>query len=1032
MRNLLRQAGETTHRFARLVGTAFLLLLLCFGAIAWRLSRGPVVVPLLAQRISVATSAALPGLNVTIGSAALAWEGFHKGGAPLDLRLNDIVMHARSGGIDGSISRLRVTLSPIALLRGRIAPILILARSSAIQLEFTRVRTPAALSPLFAVLAAGPPRKHALDFASFRLIRIRDLKISVIDPTSGVHLLSNGASLQIRQTKVGTINGNAGALFLHGKDTVAVHLTVDVSHGEGSVTAQFGPFYPSRIAPKSIWLRRFDTPTTLNIGLPIRRDEPSQPINVAADLGAGSIQFAGGMIPVKNGTFDIDVRQSGARLKKAQLHLAKINGSDPTLTATGALGLAPPYAGALRVAVDRVTASALPIYWPNRLAPDARRFVTKHITDGIATGGDFSAGFHLSPSPTLTRFHGTFVASGITLNWFPGATKMTELAGTVLFPDSDKLLISASHGKFGGLALSGTMAVDGLDSDMQVAKIAARLSGSLPDAVPSLNAPPLRLAAEGIKLAHATGNVEATVVAQLPLIRKLTRHDLTLAINTTLTDGAVPLPFVNLALEQAHLQLQADLHRVSLSGTGTLGNRPASFIATIGLPENRVHLSGKAILNSGLLTRLGVPSSVWKSGSAPLSITYKATKGTGKLDLTLDLTGTCLALPGVGWNKATGAPSNIDLTLALASGKLSGLLSATAVAPRLSFRGTRKAGSFAITTARIGMTTATGTVTPPADLDAPWTVSLRGNVLDIASAIQPTRSALGHARAKTRVVSLQGPPRHYLALDPRWHIVAKFGHVALDDGPNAKRLGSTSILATGAGTTLYRLSAVSEAPNKGKATLHINRVSGQSNIDLVSSDASSLLAAVGEPNIITGGTLHFIGHNTASGIEGRITIKDFRIPQAPAAAKLLQALTIYGIPAAASGPGLGFSRLVAQVGLGNGVLSIVRGRAESPSLGLTTSGTVDLERERYDLGGTIVPAYAINSLPGKIPVIGQLFRSDKGDGLFAARYSLTGTFTNPNASVNPLSALTPGILRDVFGPAAPELPRPANLNKTPQ
>ncbi len=1032
MRSLLRQAGETTHRFARLVGTAFLLLLLCFGAIAWRLSRGPVVLPLLAQRISLATSAALPGLNVTIGSAALAWEGFHKGGAPLDLRLNDIVMHARSGSLDGSISRLRVTLSPVALLRGHIAPILILARSSAFRLEFTRVRAPAALSPLVAVLAAGPPRKHALDFASIRLIRISDLKISVIDPTNGVHLLSNGASLQIRQTKDGTITGNAGALFLHGNDTVAVRLTVNVSHGEGSVTAQFGPFYPSRIAPNSIWLRRFDTPTTISVGLPIRRDEPSQPINVAADLGAGSIQFAGSMIPIKDGKFDIDVRQSGARLKQAQLYLAKINGSDPTLTATGTLGLAPPYAGALRVAVDRVKASALPIYWPNRLASDARRFVTRHITDGVATGGDFSAEFYLSPSPALTRFHGTFLASGITLNWLPGATKMTELAGTVLFPDSDKLLITASHGNFGGLALSGTMMVDGLDSDMQVAKIAARLSGSLAGAVPSLNAPPLRLAAEGIKLAHATGDVEATVAARLPLIRKLTLHDLTLAINAMLTDGTVPLPFVNLALDQAHVQLQADLHRVNLSGTGALGDQPASFTAVIGLPENRVHLSGKAILNSVLLTRMGVPSTVWRSGSAPLSITYKATKGTGKLNLALDLTGARLALPGLGWNKTAGVRSNIDLTLTLVSGKLSGLQSATAVAPRLLFRGAQKANGFAITTARIGTTTATGTVTPPAGLDAPWTVSLRGNVLDIASAIRPSRSAPGHSRNKTRVVSPPWSLRHNLALDPRWHIVAKFAHVALDDSPDAKRLGSTSILATGTGTALYRLTAVSEPSKKGKATLHITRVSGQSNIDLVSSDTASLLAAVGEPSIIAGGTLHFIGHNTTSGIEGRITIKDFRIPQAPAAGKLLQALTIYGIPAAASGPGLGFSRLVAQLRLENGVLSIVRGRAESPSLGLTTSGTVDLERERYDLGGTIVPAYAINSLPGKIPVIGQLFRSDKGGGLFAARYSLTGTFANPNVSVNPLSALAPGILRDVFGPAAPELPPPANLNKNHQ
>ena len=47
--------------------------------------------------------------------------------------------------------------------------------------------------------------------------------------------------------------------------------------------------------------------------------------------------------------------------------------------------------------------------------------------------------------------------------------------------------------------------------------------------------------------------------------------------------------------------------------------------------------------------------------------------------------------------------------------------------------------------------------------------------------------------------------------------------------------------------------------------------------------------------------------------------------------------------------------------------------------------------------------------------MGKLFTAEKGGGLFAVRAKITGPLSNPKVSVNPLSALTPGVLRDIFG-----------------
>jgi hypothetical protein len=44
-----------------------------------------------------------------------------------------------------------------------------------------------------------------------------------------------------------------------------------------------------------------------------------------------------------------------------------------------------------------------------------------------------------------------------------------------------------------------------------------------------------------------------------------------------------------------------------------------------------------------------------------------------------------------------------------------------------------------------------------------------------------------------------------------------------------------------------------------------------------------------------------------------------------------------------------------------------------------------------------------------------LFSPEAGSGVFAARYSVRGKLADPKIGVNPLSALTPGFLRNVFG-----------------
>jgi hypothetical protein len=84
-----------------------------------------------------------------------------------------------------------------------------------------------------------------------------------------------------------------------------------------------------------------------------------------------------------------------------------------------------------------------------------------------------------------------------------------------------------------------------------------------------------------------------------------------------------------------------------------------------------------------------------------------------------------------------------------------------------------------------------------------------------------------------------------------------------------------------------------------------------------------------------------------------------------------------------------------------------------PLLGGTIDGVVDYAHDDVHLRGTLVPLYGPNNLLGQIPLVG-LFMGGEKEGLFGITYEVVGRPGNPFLRINPISALTPGILRKVF------------------
>ena len=98
-----------------------------------------------------------------------------------------------------------------------------------------------------------------------------------------------------------------------------------------------------------------------------------------------------------------------------------------------------------------------------------------------------------------------------------------------------------------------------------------------------------------------------------------------------------------------------------------------------------------------------------------------------------------------------------------------------------------------------------------------------------------------------------------------------------------------------------------------------------------------------------------------------------------------------------------------------------------PQIGLSVDGWLDYSHDLVGMRGTFVPVYALNNLFSQIPVFGVFLGGKSNEGLFAITFNISGSASEPNLSINPLSVIAPGILRNIFGVLdAPNVQPPAS------
>ncbi len=1014
-------------RFARGLALLALGLLavaaLALGLLTWRLSQGPLDVTRLLAREHALVEAA--GITARAGHATIMLERLGPAGLQLAVAVQQLAAATPDGSLRASIAAARVSLAGGKLLSGRLAPSAIVVDGGTIAL---------ALPPADAPAAHGgpPPAGMPAWIGGLQHLAVHGLQIRLHQAAAAPEMVAGNVDADLERRADGGIAGHAQSDLQAGAARTTLDLLASPQPGGTQATLTATAISPAALAgllPQLQPLAAIELPIAVRMQAALGAGFQLGEARLALLAGAGTVHAGRGKVALASLAATVSGQGRAWRLDslRAALAPAGTHGPPPVITGHGRIAPAGSRLQAdFAVAIDTLSLPDLPLYWPEGTGGGARAWLTQNLTAGRATDAQLAGSFEAAPDLTdirLTALAGGLLADDVTVLWLPPIPGLAHAHGRVTVEGPDALTATMDRGGQDGLVLApgSTIRVTGLSAAHQFGDIAVGLSGPLPAALALLDHPRLHLLGRsGLEIAGAAGQMQARLTLRVPLENRVTIDQIPIAASASLSGVHLGHVAAGRDLDDGEIALTVTNDGMKASGTGAVAGIPARLGLAMDFrdgPPSQVlqHVTAAGAATVPQLGAAGLPAGavhLLTGGAADLRVDYTARRdGTAALQLDADLTRAALATP-LSWTKPAGKPGAIGGRMTLDHGVVTGVEDLHAEAPGLAIvsrtQVSGQARTLILDRLAIGDTLAHGQIGFPATPGAALRVDLAGPMLDLAAQLEPAKPA---KPATPAVPPAPEPPE---TRGQAWTAKLAFGQLRLSRGRTVPAFNLDA-----ASDGLHILHAHARAGAPGELAVDITPIAGGRTLAVEAADAGAALRALGVADNLAGGRLALTGRydDTQPGapLTGTATLSAFTLRNAPGIGRLLQALTVYGLTDVARGPGLYFSKMVAPFGWRDRVLHLANARAFSPSLGITAQGNLDLGRHVADLTGTVVPAYFFNQLLGDLPLIGRVFSPEKGGGVFAARYSVRGPLADPKVGVNPLSALTPGFLREGFG-----------------
>ncbi|HEX4191769.1 MAG TPA: AsmA-like C-terminal domain-containing protein [Stellaceae bacterium] len=999
------------------------------GFAVWLVWQGPIsldpIAPLIADALSRDN-----GINATVDHTLLSLNN----DGHIGILARGVHLSRADSGATLTLDQLNLEINLRAALRGVIAPTriavtkphlqLVREKDGSFHLGVGNLDAPAAedWGAKFVSNLVKPPQGDGT-LGDLRQISVEQASLTVDDRALGVTWAAQDVDLSLSRTNDST----AGVFAIASGDArfsgKYIYTVADNSFVVRLGFTDLRPALWADASPALAGLAAFDAPFSGELVAVIDGTQLTlRDATWDVSLGAGQIKndlFEGGVLALSGarmqGGYDLARHRLNVGLLTVQLAHGGV-GASGTVDGVGSellSGSKPPALDLhLILAAEALKVDDLPALWPDNANADTRNWVTQHLHDGTIDQLQARLGLHLDLTPgaaepaRLDQLDGTFAFSGLGVEYFRPLAPALNVNGTARFSRTD-IEFTASSGAVGAIkASAATARFTQLDTNDQQAKIDVTAAGPLADALALLDTPPFYYArGMGIDPKQASGTVSTQLSFAFPLLRDLPLDKVDYSATANLTGVAIGDVVLGRDLSDGALSLKLDRNTAQASGTAKLAGVPVSLTWQEALQAKapvRTRYDVTATLDADQRRALGVDMFAnYIGGPIGVTATYSLNAAkTAQAVATIDLSNSTLSLPWFGWTKAENVPATARVTLDLADDKVMSVPKASITGADIDAQAAIGFGADGVDRVivdhlAIGKSDVHGSLT--IGDDGRWTINARGKSLDASALVK---------EIDRRPDQDEPPP---LTID------AQLDKLILGPGREANhvsaKLSSDGQHWTGASILLG-------LGDKAAATVNFGGAIGDGEFKLATDDFGELLRVADIYDNVRGGTFGLTGKAEDRNGERMLIVDasgaDYRVVGAPALARLLSIASLSGAGALLSGQGIPFSRLAGQVIFTGDLISLDGLRAYGGALGINASGNIDRVTGQMSIAGTLVPAYTLNSVLGNIPVLGNLLLGGEGQGIFAANFRLYGPRDDPKVSVNPLSTLAPGVLRNLF------------------
>lgn len=1010
MRFLLRAA------FALLV-----LLVLIVGALVWRLGQGPISLALVQPLLQELVDRGSP-YRTSFTDPMLVWM---REDAAIGLAAHDIELRNEQGDFVGGAPFASAVVALRPLIDGRIEPVHV--NLALPQIELTREATGGLVLSFAGQLASLPlgESREAPEDQGFSallsndagtsgplLARLREVKVTApalvyADEATGRTATASDPSFDLRRDQ----------------GVWVASLAAGLDRGRVDIEARSAPgAHEDRVR---ITLDHFPLEGLLAL-LPKAPDvQLSLPVSGAVTMAINRGGLVPGATHLDLSTADASIASTtlglpATTLRRAELEAdlqpgwqeAKIqrlvlDGPGLEVSAVGTMNRLGGMAADIAFTAEGLDVGAVMNLWPQTLGTGARDWVAANVPAGRVESGTLHLG-HSGARPGHDDIGASFVFSGATVRYLDTMPPATGVAGTASYA-GDLLAFNLQSGQTGNVeATRGQVTLSNVLAEaVSQLKVDLDLRSSVAAALGVLDAEPVGLGkATGISAEGAAGQQTTSFQLSLPLLDKIPEDQIRFRASTQLNGLLLRNVRPGYDLAARTLRLTTDQAGLATSGEVEVNGVPM----TVTLRENFQPVRGVQ-RTVDLKTRLSAVTvrslrQDWPPQLAgAFDVTARLVEARNPLrsvDLALDLRDLQISMPELLIMKRPGHAGSASARLVQTNPATMTVERLVVDAGSLQARGTLGLRLDPLQPSTVNLTnlqTALGSLTADLRLDQDvW----RGRV-DIGRLdLRPWRAAQSGSAGTG-----ESAPIPDMALQ----VTAR--QLRLGDAPFHDLMASVDRRGG-----IWRSASVQAGVEDSDVALDLSTAQ-TSALTMRASDAGWLVRALdNSDNGIRGGTFRLSADlrqrpGNISG-SGELKIRNFTLWGAPLVARIVSLASFSGLSNALSGQGVPVSRLVAPFSLAGDRLTLEQARLVAADIGARADGTINFATGAIAINGTVAPAYTINRILGRIPILGRILSGSGSDAALAATFSVTNTLSEPSVSVNPLSVLVPGMVRDLF------------------